>query len=101
MFNGKKQKYTREILTETINEYGESISTYTSTDSINMFVSLQSENFSESNNMRIQQCTHIGLTEDSVEVGDLIGSKYTVTFINNAGREKIVYMKELESNGCF
>ena len=101
MFNSKKQKYPRKTRVVTKNEYNESIEGYAAAADVNMFISLSNEITMSSQDMRIQQCSHIGLTEDEVLVGDLIDDKYEVSFINNAGREKIVFMKEIENNGSF
>lgn len=101
MFNSKKKSYSRKIRTKTSNEYNEPIEVYAAAANIRMFISLSNEITMSSQDMRIQQCSHIGLTEDEVLVGDLIDDKYEVSFINNAGREKIVFMKEIENNGRF
>ena len=102
MFNSKKQSFQRKTKSiSTNNDYGEKIETYTTASNILMFISLSNEMTQSSQDMRIQQCSHIGLTKDTVTIGDLIDDKYEVTFINNAGREKIVYLKEIESNGSF
>lgn len=101
MFNSKKNTYSRQSLVKTTNIYGEDVESYTAAANVHMFISLSNESVLQSNDMRIQQCSHIGLTLDSVSVGDLIDDKYEVQFINNAGREKIVFMKEIENNGSF
>ena len=103
MFNSKAKFYSRKIKSVNTDEYGEPIVTYTaaSPTHIKMFISLSNEITTSSQDMRIQQCSHIGLTKATVTVGDLIDDKYEVQFINNAGREKIVYMKEIESDGSF
>ena len=89
MFNSKKQTYN------------ETIESYAAAADIHMFISLSNESVLKSNDMRIQQCSHIGLTHDTVSVGDVIDDKFEVQFINNAGKEKIVFMKEIENNGSF
>ena len=101
MFNSKKKTYTRKVKSITTNSYNETIEGYAAAAEIQMFISLSNESVLQSNDMRIQQCSHIGLTTDTVTIGDLIDDKYEVQFINNAGREKIVYMKEIENNGSF
>lgn len=101
MFNSKKQTYTVKRLSTTTNDYGEQLESYSQAANILMFISLSNEITQSSQDMRIQQCSHIGLTQDSVSLGDVIDDKYTVEFINNAGREKIVYLKEFENNGSF
>lgn len=101
MFNSKKQKYPRKSKVVTKNEYNESIEGYAAAANVNMFISLSNESVMQSNDMRIQQCSHIGLTKNEVLVGDLIDDKYEVQFINNAGKEKIVFMKEIENDGNF
>lgn len=101
MFNSKKQRYTRQMKTTTTNRYNETVEGYTAAADVNMFISLSNESVMKSNDMRIQQCSHIGLTSDNVLVGDLIDDKYEVQFVNKAGRENIVFMKEYENNGSF
>lgn len=101
MFNSKKKTYSRMARIESTNSYNETIEGYTPAADIHMFISLSNESVLQSNDMRIQQCSHIGLTLDSLNVGDLIDDKYEVQFINNAGKEKIVFMKEIENNGSF
>lgn len=101
MFNSKKRTYTRKVKSITTNSYNETIEAYTAAADVNMFISLSNESVLQSNDMRIQQCSHIGLTKDTVAIGDVIDDKYEITFINNAGKEKIVFMKEIENNGSF
>lgn len=101
MFNSKKKVCTRKTKTETTNQYNEKVEGYTPAASVLMFISLSNESMLKSNDMRIQQCSHIGLTTDTVLVGDLINDKLEVQFINNAGKEKIVFMKEIGNNGSF
>lgn len=101
MFNSKKEKYPRKTRVVTKNEYNESIETYAAAADVNMFISLSNESVMKSNDMRIQQCSHIGLADNEVLVGDVIDDKYEVQFINDAGRETIVFMKEIENDGTF
>lgn len=101
MFNSKKRAYTRKVKSITTNAYNETIEGYAAAADVYMFISLSNESVLQSNDMRIQQCSHIGLTKDTVAVGDLIDDKYEIQFINNAGKEKIVFMKEIENNGSF
>ena len=101
MFNSKKKSCTRKTRTITTNDYGESVETYSTAANILMFISLSNEITYNNADMRIQQCSHIGITNDTLTVGDIIDNKYEVLFINNAGREKIVYLKERENNGSF
>lgn len=101
MFNSKKQSYQRKTKSVSTNDFGETLATYATAPNVVMFISLSNEITQSSQDMRIQQCSHIGLTQDTVSLGDIIDDKYEVLFINNAGREKIVYLKEKESNGNF
>ena len=103
MFNSKKKSYTRKVRIDidTSNDFNEPIEEYAAAANINMFISLSNEITLSSQDMRIQQCSHIGLTNDVILAGDIIDDKYEVQFVNKAGREKIVYMKELENNGSF
>lgn len=102
MFNSKKRIYTRQSKIQSTNQYNEKIEGYTAATDVLMYISLSNESLLKSNDMRIQQCSHIGLTKDTVLVGDLIDDgKLEVQFINSAGKEKIVFMKEIENNGSF
>ena len=101
MFNSKKRSYDVYELIETENDYGESVKDWESSYVVSMFISLSNQMTTQSNDMRIQQCSHIGLTNDSLNIGDRVDNKYEVQFINRAGRENIVYMQEIESNGYF
>ena len=101
MFNSKKQMYTRKTRTTSTNPYNETIEGYNVAADGYMFISLSNESVIKSNDMRIQQCSHIALTNDQVLEGDLIDEKYQVQFVNRAGRENIVFMKEYENNGSF
>lgn len=102
MFNSKKKKYDLYVLSSTTNAYGETVESWAKAKSqITMFISLSNEITTQSADMRIQQCTHIGLTNDSLNIGDRVANKYEVQFINKAGRENIVFMKEIESDGNF
>lgn len=101
MFNSKKQSYQRKTRTITENDYGEKVETYANAPNTFMFISLSNEITYNNADMRIQQCSHIGITNDVLTIGDIIDDKYEVLFINNAGREKIVYLKERENNGSF
>ena len=101
MFNSKKKFYSRESKVVYKNAYNEKIEEYVPAADVLMFISLSNESVIQSNDMRIQQCSHIGLTSYVLNVGDRIDGKYEVQFINNAGREKIVFMKEIENDGNF
>ena len=102
MFERRKKTYTRKTKSvSTSNTYNEPIETYTAATSVRMFISLSNEMTMVNQDMRIQQCSHIGLTRSEIGEGDLIDDKYLVQFINKAGREKIVFMKEIENNGSF
>ena len=101
MFNSKKQVYSRKTPTTAVNDYGEKITTFASSGTVLMFISLSNEEMLQSADMRIQQCSHIGITKDTLSIGDVIDDKYEVQFINSAGRENIIYMKEKESDGTF
>lgn len=101
MFNSKKQSCQRKVKSITENDYGEKIETYAPAANVLMFISLSNEITYNNADMRIQQCSHIGITKDNLTLGDIIDDKYEVLFINNAGREKIIYLKERENNGSF
>lgn len=99
MFESKKQKLTLKTYTATADEYGQKVKTLDSTGYINIFISLASKYQTDTNDMRIQQCTHIGISYDTCSVGQIIDDKYEIQFINALTREKIIYLKEIESDG--
>lgn len=101
MFNSMKKTYTRKTVSITTNGYGEDIETYTAASDVLMFISLSNEEINNSNDMRIRECSHIGLTSSSISVGDIIADKYEVQFINAVEVEKIVFMKEIDNDGYF
>ena len=97
MFNSLTQTYSRKIPSKTTDAYGQEIITYTKTADVNMFISLIAHNDYLQNNMMIKQATHTAVTFDSVAAGDLIDDKYEVTYVNQAGPENLVYLKEIEN----
>lgn len=103
MYNGRKRTYLLERRVVEVNEYGEEIYTYPAeqNDLIRMFVSLQSANKVEGNDVRITQCSHIGLTNDHCKEGDIIDKRWTVEYVNDSAPTKVVHLKEIESDGRF
>lgn len=99
MFNSEKRRYSRKVTVLTKDAYNQDIPKYLDQPDIEMFVSLIEQDQLVQNDMRIQQSTHIGLTHDAVLTGDIIGDRYEVTYVNNAGRESVVFMRDRESNG--
>lgn len=101
MFNSMKKTYSRKTVSKQINEYGESIDNYTDAEDVSLFVSLISKQLNAVNDMRVLQCSHVGITADEISMGDIIGDRFIVEFINESAKEKIVFMREMESNGYF
>lgn len=102
MFNSLYETYTRHTPTVTTDAYGQDIPTYIKGNDVEMFISTLTHNENIQNDMRIKNCTHIGLTFDnSLAPKDIIDEKYEVTFINIAKRENIVYLEEKENAGTY
>lgn len=94
MFNSQKRKYSRKAVVYTKDTYNQDIPSYIPQPDVEMFISLRDNNLLVQNDMRIQQSTHIALTTGSVNIGDIIADKYEVTYINDMGRELIVFMRD-------
>lgn len=96
MFNSQKKMYNVFTYSTSKNEWNEDIKSPVFCKYITMFISLKSYNDFTSNDIRLQEVTHIGITEDkTLQKGMIIGDKYTIEFINNDGRESIVYLKQV------
>lgn len=102
MFNSKKKSYTVKTKTTTTNDYGEVVETYSpAANNVLMFISLSNEITQNNADMRVQQASHIGITKDSLSLGDIVDDKYEVLFVNEAGRENVVFLMERENDGSF
>ena len=94
MFQNKMKEYTLEQPQEIINEYNEVVTMYVPVGSVKMFIALTSYNDTNSNDMRIAQSTHIGLTSSKLlQEGMLVDGKYEITFIDDtADIQALIYM---------
>ena len=101
MFNSLKKEYSRLEKVVQEDAYNQKIPSYAPAEDVLMVISLITNEDYTQNDMRIKQATHTALTQDNVEIGDIIGDQYEVTFVNTAGRENLVFLKEMESNGIF
>lgn len=101
MFNSKMKTYSLHKKATTTNKYNEETNLPLEfVANIDMFISLSSQEIYSVADMRIGQSSHIGLTKyDGLKKGMIIGKQYEVLFVNGAGSEKIVFLKELENNG--
>lgn len=100
MFNSLMKWYSRKQKTVEKDDFNQQVVTYTPEEDTQMFISLLNQNDYLQNNVRIKQASHTGITWDNdIQVGDIIGDRYTVTYINNEAFPNLVYLKEMESNG--
>lgn len=96
MFNSQQKKYDVYTYSITTNEWGEKIKSPILFKSVLMFISLRTYNNFTSNDVRLQEVTHIGITSDkTIEKGMMIDNRYSVEFVNNDGRESILFLKEV------
>lgn len=102
MYEALKKNYSHKKLTITTDDYGEEVKSYIVQGSVSMFISLSNEAVVQSSGFDLTQCSHVGLTNSTaLSKGDIVADKYEVQFVNQAGAENIIMMKEVESNGCF
>ena len=102
MYEALMKNNCNNKLTMINNDYGEDVKNYITQSSVSMFISLSNEAVVQSSGFDLTQCSHVGLTNSTaLSKGDIVADKYEVQFINQAGAENIVIMKEIESNGCF
>jgi hypothetical protein len=80
----------------TKNEYEENIKSSVFLKTISMFISYKQYNNYTANDVRLQEITHVGITADkTLEKGMVIDNQYTVEFINNDGKDSIVFLKQV------
>lgn len=94
MFNSQKRRCSRKAVVYKKDAYNQDIPEYLPQPDVEMFISLRDNTLTEQNDMRIQQSTHIALTTDGVNIGDIISDTYEVTYVNDMGRELIVFMRD-------
>lgn len=103
MFNRYKQKlpvYKTETKRNELNEdvpMSPSLIGY-----VNIFISYNTHSYYNSNDMYIQQATHIGVADSPVDKDCMIDGKYNVIFCQKVGRnEYCLYLQEVENNGHY
>ena len=102
MFNSMYKWYSRKSPTVEKDKYNQNIITYAPNDDVEMFISLLTHYDNTSSNLKIKDCTHLALTNDeSVEVDDIIDGNLRVEFMNKAGRDIMVYLKEVDNDGTY
>lgn len=82
------------------NDYGEKVATYSALDNIDIFISLSSHEVYGSADMRVQECSHIGLTKDKrIKKGMVIDDRFEVSFVNGITSQEmiLVYMREFKN----
>lgn len=101
MFNNMRKQYSRLEKVIEPDGYNQDVPHYKVAEDVTMFISLITKDDYNQNDMRIKQASHTALTQDNVDIGDIIGDHFEVTYVNKVGRENLVYLKEMESNGIF
>lgn len=97
MFQSKKKKYDIYQMQETEDEYGQTILTPVFFKTVEMFISLAQFNAYTANDFRLQEVTHTAITNDrQLKKGMLIEKKYRIEFVNDAGPDVLLYLKEVE-----
>jgi len=96
MFNSQMKKVDVYTISATKNEYEEEIKSPVFLKTILMFISLKTYNNYTSNDIKLQEVSHVGITTNkTLEKGMVINNQYTIEFINNDGRDSIVYLKQV------
>jgi len=96
MFNSQMKKVNVYTISVTKNEYEENIKSSVFLKTISMFISYKQYNNYTANDVRLQEITHVGITADkTLEKGMVIDNQYTVEFINNDGKDSIVFLKQV------
>ena len=99
MFNAMKQPYQVFDFVETKNEYNETILEKKPYKVCDIFISYNSYQNSNSNDIRLQNVTYTGITEDrTLKKGMMIEDRWSIEYINPAGNECILYLKEVVDN---
>lgn len=95
MFNSKTKKYNVYTFTETKNDYNELVKAPVLFKTIEMFVAVAEFSPYMNNSLKLQEVTHIGITRDKLEKGMRVGENLFIEFIKEAGRDYLVYLKEI------
>lgn len=92
----RMKRYTLAEPTITRDEYNEEIISYDSVGFVDMFISFLAINQQGANDVRFNDCTHIGLTKALLTKGMLIDGKYEVMYTLESSPWNRAYLKEIE-----
>ena len=101
MFNNMRKQYSRLEKVIEPDGYNQDVPHYKVAEDVTMFISLITKDDYNQNDLRIKQASHIGITFDDISIGDIIADHFEATYVNKMGRDNLVYLKEMESNGIF
>lgn len=97
MFNGRMTQHSVMKPVITVNEYGDKVISYVSCADISAFIAMATYNQYSANATQLQNITHTALTSArGLAKGMRIDDRYTVEFVNEAGRQTVLYLKELD-----
>lgn len=96
MFNSQMKQHDVYTISISQNEWNEEIKSPVFFKSIRMFISIRTYNNYTTNDIKMQEVTHIGITPDKTLVNGMkIDNQYEIVFINNDGKDSIVYLKQV------
>lgn len=102
MFQHQMQKYSLEIPQVTVNDYNESVISYSWDRDIEMAICINSRNNYSGNDTNILNANFVGITRDRyIKKGDKVGGLYIVEFVEVNRLYSIVHMKEIGNDGRF
>ena len=99
MFNRQRKTYTVYKPQITVDSYNQEKVEYEEENTVSLSLSLNGRANYSGNDMSILQCEYVGVTNDNLEVGDLLDMKYEVRFIQEGRRENYIFLKEYENHG--
>lgn len=100
MFNSKKKDYKIYTFEVKTNAYGEQIKTKKFLKNCSMFISFNAYQNTTSNDIRLKDCAYTAITDDfALDVGMVIEDRWQIVHINSDGKENLLYLKEVVTNG--
>lgn len=97
MFNQQKKEFNVYRVGEKTNEWNENVKEWSLFCTATVFISLATHNPYNANDLNLMEATHIGITDNrKIKKGMLIDKKYRVIFVNDACREVILYLQEVD-----
>ena len=98
MFNGRMTQHSVMKPVIAVDEYGNKVVRYYEPYAdISAFIAMATHNQYSANAMQLQNITHTALTSArGLAKGMRIDDRYTVEFVNEAGHQTVLYLKELD-----